>query len=78
GPPLSGPPLSGPPLSGPPLSGPPAPQALPFREVTLALASVNVAATTPLEALNLLFSLQRQALAALRASYTMETEGASR
>lgn len=35
------------------------------RQVTLALASLNIAAMTPLEALNLLFSLQQRALAAL-------------
>lgn len=35
------------------------------REVTLALASLNIAAMTPLEALNLLFSLQQRALVAL-------------
>ncbi len=35
------------------------------RELTLALASVNLVAVTPLEALNLLFSLQQRALASL-------------
>jgi len=35
------------------------------REITLALASLNVAATTPMEAINLLFSLQQRALLAL-------------
>ncbi len=35
------------------------------REVALALASVNVAATTPIDAINLLFSLQQRALSAL-------------
>jgi DNA mismatch repair protein MutS len=39
----------------------------PIREVALALASVNVAATTPIEAINLLFSLQQRALAILQA-----------
>jgi DNA mismatch repair protein MutS len=37
------------------------------RELVMALASVNVAATTPIEAINLLFSLQQRALAALKA-----------
>jgi DNA mismatch repair protein MutS len=37
------------------------------RELALALASVNLVATTPLEALNLLFSLQQRALASLGA-----------
>lgn len=37
------------------------------REVVLALASVNVAATTPIDAINLLFTLQQRALAALGA-----------
>jgi DNA mismatch repair protein MutS len=36
------------------------------REVALALASVNVAATTPIEAINLLFALQQRALAVLQ------------
>jgi DNA mismatch repair protein MutS len=36
------------------------------RGLAAALASLNIAAMTPLEALNLLFSLQQQALAALR------------
>ncbi len=36
------------------------------RELVMALASVNVAATTPIEAINLLFSLQQRALAALK------------
>jgi DNA mismatch repair protein MutS len=35
------------------------------REVALALASLNIAAMTPLEAINVIFSLQQQALAAL-------------
>ncbi|HEX9037875.1 MAG TPA: DNA mismatch repair protein MutS [Ktedonobacterales bacterium] len=35
------------------------------RELTLALASMNLVAMTPLEALNLLFSLQQRALASL-------------
>jgi DNA mismatch repair protein MutS len=39
----------------------------PARELVMALASVNVAATTPIEAINLLFSLQQRALAALKA-----------
>ena len=39
----------------------------PDRELTLALASLNIAAMTPLDALNLLFTLQRRALAALQA-----------
>lgn len=39
----------------------------PHRELTLALASLNIAAMTPLDALNLLFSLQQRALAALQA-----------
>ncbi|HEX8730410.1 MAG TPA: DNA mismatch repair protein MutS, partial [Ktedonobacterales bacterium] len=42
------------------VSGPPA---SPERELALALASVNLVDVTPLEALNLLFSLQQQALA---------------
>jgi len=37
------------------------------RELVMALASVNVAATTPIEAINLLFTLQQRALAALKA-----------
>jgi DNA mismatch repair protein MutS len=37
------------------------------RELTLALAGLNIAAMTPLDALNLLFSLQQRALAALQA-----------
>jgi DNA mismatch repair protein MutS len=37
-----------------------------YQSVVLALAGVNVTATTPLEALNLLFALQQQALVALR------------
>lgn len=37
-------------------------------ELAFALASLNLAAMTPIEALNILFSLQQQALAALRAS----------
>jgi DNA mismatch repair protein MutS len=36
------------------------------REITLALASLNVAATTPMEAINLLYSLQQRALLALQ------------
>jgi DNA mismatch repair protein MutS len=36
------------------------------RAVALALASLNIAAMTPMEALNLLFSLQQQSLSALR------------
>jgi hypothetical protein len=32
----------------------------------MALASLNIAAMTPMEALNLLFSLQQQSLVALR------------
>ena len=36
------------------------------REITLALASLNVAATTPIEAINLLYSLQQRALLALQ------------
>jgi DNA mismatch repair protein MutS len=36
------------------------------REITLALASLNVAATTPMEAINLLYSLQQRALQALQ------------
>jgi DNA mismatch repair protein MutS len=36
------------------------------REITLALASLNVAATTPMEAINLLYSLQQRALMALQ------------
>src|SRR5690348_9130305 len=39
----------------------------PDRELTLALAGLNIAAMTPLDALNLLFSLQQRALAALQA-----------
>jgi DNA mismatch repair ATPase MutS len=35
------------------------------RELALALASVNLVAVTPLEALNLLFSLQQRALVSL-------------
>jgi DNA mismatch repair protein MutS len=38
------------------------------REITLALASLNVAATTPMEAINLLYSLQQRALLALQGS----------
>jgi DNA mismatch repair protein MutS len=38
------------------------------REITLALASLNVAATTPIEAINLLYSLQQRALLALQGS----------
>jgi DNA mismatch repair protein MutS len=37
------------------------------REVALALASLNIAAMTPVEALNVLFSLQKRALAAISA-----------
>jgi DNA mismatch repair protein MutS len=37
------------------------------REVALALASLNIAAMTPIEALNVLFSLQQRALVALSA-----------
>jgi DNA mismatch repair protein MutS len=51
------------------------PEGASFREVALALASVNIAATTPLEALNLLYSLQLQALAALRAPSFVIPEG---
>ncbi len=40
----------------------------PDRELTLALAGLNIAAMTPLDALNLLFSLQQRALAALQAA----------
>ncbi|MDE3230143.1 MAG: hypothetical protein KGO05_09690, partial [Chloroflexota bacterium] len=40
-----------------------APPASPERELALALASVNLVDVTPLEALNLLFSLQQRALA---------------
>lgn len=57
------------------LSDPPSPSELtpnstanghgPAREVILALASLNIAAMTPLEALNVLFSLQQRALAGL-------------
>jgi hypothetical protein len=36
------------------------------KSVAVALASLNIAALTPLDALNLLFSLQQQALLALR------------
>src|SRR5262249_53772937 len=36
------------------------------REITLALASLNVAGTTPMEAINLLYSLQQRALLALQ------------
>jgi DNA mismatch repair protein MutS len=36
------------------------------REISLALASLNVAATTPMEAINLLYSLQQRALLALQ------------
>jgi DNA mismatch repair protein MutS len=36
------------------------------REITLALASLNVAATTPMDAINLLYSLQQRALLALQ------------
>lgn len=36
------------------------------RDVMLALASLNIAAMTPIEALNVLFSLQQQAMAALQ------------
>lgn len=38
------------------------------RDLALALASLNIAAMTPLEALNVLFSLQQRALAALHGS----------
>jgi DNA mismatch repair protein MutS len=38
------------------------------REISLALASLNVAATTPMEAINLLYSLQQRALLALQGS----------
>jgi len=38
----------------------------PTRELALALASLNIAAMTPLDALNLLFSLQQRALTLLR------------
>ena len=37
------------------------------RELALALAGLNLAATTPIEALNILFSLQQRALSGLRA-----------
>ncbi|MGH2514914.1 MAG: DNA mismatch repair protein MutS, partial [Ktedonobacterales bacterium] len=40
----------------------------PERELTLALASLSIAAMTPLEALNVLFSLQQRALARLHAN----------
>jgi DNA mismatch repair protein MutS len=36
------------------------------REISLALASLNIAATTPMEAINLLYSLQQRALLALQ------------
>jgi DNA mismatch repair ATPase MutS len=36
------------------------------RAIAVALATLNIAAMTPMEALNLLFSLQQQALTALR------------
>jgi DNA mismatch repair protein MutS len=39
----------------------------PAREIVLGLASLNVAAMTPMEAINLLFSLQQRAAAALHA-----------
>ena len=39
----------------------------PERDLTLALAGLNLAATTPIEALNILFSLQQRALSSLRA-----------
>jgi DNA mismatch repair protein MutS len=45
-----------------------------FQAVALALASVNLAATTPIEALNLLFSLQQRALALLRHSAATPAE----
>lgn len=38
------------------------------REVALALAGLNIAAMTPIEAINVLFSLQQHALAVLRGS----------
>ncbi|HKS68936.1 MAG TPA: hypothetical protein VJQ45_00850, partial [Ktedonobacterales bacterium] len=38
----------------------------PSNDVTLALAGLNIAAMTPIEAINVLFSLQQHALAALR------------
>ncbi|MEO7002556.1 MAG: DNA mismatch repair protein MutS [Ktedonobacterales bacterium] len=41
-------------------------QERPTRELALALASLNIAAMTPLDALNLLFSLQQRALSLLR------------
>jgi DNA mismatch repair protein MutS len=45
-----------------------------YQEVALALASVNIAATTPLDALNLLFSLQQRAIALLRQLSAMPAE----
>ncbi|HLZ24957.1 MAG TPA: DNA mismatch repair protein MutS, partial [Ktedonobacterales bacterium] len=45
----------------------PAPPTLSGRDLSLALASLNIAAMTPLEALNVLFSLQQRALVSLHA-----------
>ncbi|HEX6797266.1 MAG TPA: DNA mismatch repair protein MutS [Ktedonobacterales bacterium] len=42
------------------------PAASPGNDVTLALAGLNIAAMTPIEAINVLFSLQQHALAVLR------------
>jgi DNA mismatch repair protein MutS len=44
-------------------------EATPAREIVLGLASLNVAAMTPMEAINLLFSLQQRAAAALHARH---------
>jgi DNA mismatch repair protein MutS len=44
-----------------------APRHSPAREIVLGLASLNVAALTPMEAINLLFSLQQRAVAVLHA-----------
>jgi DNA mismatch repair protein MutS len=44
------------------------------KEIMMALASINVAATTPIEAINLLFSLQQRALAALQMPATLRVE----
>jgi DNA mismatch repair protein MutS len=45
----------------------PAPEPSVERELSLALAGLNIIAMTPIEALNILFSLQQRALVAVRA-----------
>jgi hypothetical protein len=49
-------------------------QASPQRELALALASLNIASMTPIEAINVLFSLQQRALQTLQNRATEEVE----